>query len=180
MRYLYFSFLALLLVAAATARDSKDYFFPESLNAPGIVKTFLAEDTKPGFIFSNLASAKYLSSHALLFRARVDDRPVVMEHCLLCAQIEIGGKQEWWLILFYRNPYGPRVIHTEWQVGFQNGIHSPPALRRIVTCPKASDVQDFLRWVGWDSETIPRFSGCLLSVFPKGLADCDWRPAACI
>lgn len=94
-----------LICGIGAARDSKDYFFPDSLDAPGVVKTFLAEKTKPGFSFSDLASAKYVSAHALLFRARVDDRPLVLEECLLCAQVEIGGKQEWWLMLFYRNPY---------------------------------------------------------------------------
>jgi hypothetical protein len=166
MRYLYFSSFVLLLVAVASARDSKDYLFPESLDAPAIVKIFLAEETKPGFIFSDLASAKFVSAHALLFRARVDNRPVVVEECLLCAQLEIGGKREWWLISFYRDPYGPRVIHAKWQVGFQSGIHSPPALRRVTTSPKAGEVQYFLKWAGWDSERYRDFRDVCYLSFP--------------
>ncbi len=160
--------IALVLVASlAFAQKPTDYLFPQAIPASTLVKSFLAEKTKPGYVFSSLAAAKLIASHPLFFRAQVDNRPFVVDRCILCAQVEIALKREWLLMAFFRHPYGPRIGDSQWKLSTQSGTHSPFALRRLTVRPTTRDIQEFLVWVGWDGDRTEGFQDIEYLCFPS-------------
>lgn len=143
-------FTAAVILTCPIARGSPPFLYPKALQTETVVRTFLADDTKPDMVLSELAGAKLIQAEPLLFRARVDDRPLVVDQFLLSAHVKIGGISEWWLMLFVRNPYGPYLSDGTWQLSFQRGGHSPYALKRLKARPKNADVTEFLNWIQWD------------------------------
>ena len=108
-----FQSVALAITVLASATAGEPYYVPHGLDARATIRTFLTDYTKPNYVFAELAGAKLVQAHALLFRARVDDRPLVVDMWVIGSEINRGGTTEWLLMTFFRHPYGPRVGHTE-------------------------------------------------------------------
>jgi hypothetical protein len=142
--------VALAIAIVTSTKAGEPYYFPHDLDATVVTAEMLARTTKPGFVFAEFAGTKLVQSHTLLFRASVDDRPFLVEHCVIGSEIVRDGKTEWLLMKFYRHPYGPRVGHTQWTLNHVRGVHSEYSLRRLAARPTNKDIQDYLQWSRWD------------------------------
>ena len=138
---------------------------PDAGEARDLAATFVEKSTKPGSRFSELAGARLVTAHPLIFRARRDDRPLLLHQFAVCAEAELNGKTEWWLMSYYRHPSssGP----GEWRLSNQRGMHSPLAFRRLTAKPTAEDVEEFLAWIGWDAR-FPTFRDVEYLCFASG------------
>jgi hypothetical protein len=163
--------VAMLLGMGATAGEP--YYSPQGLDAPSLIQRFLADFAKPGYKFEGLAGAQVVQAQTLIFRARVDDRPLVVDLCVVGAEITQGASHEWLFMTFFRHPYGPRVGHTEWRLANLSGLHSPFAFRRIASRPTISDIEDYLSWSRWDKAAANEFKDIAYLYFPA-----SWRSLA--
>src|SRR5690242_6553357 len=72
-----------LLVGAITlgmsALAGEPYYVPQGLDASSITQRLLTDYAKPGYKLEDLAGARVKQTQALIFRARVDDTPLVVE-----------------------------------------------------------------------------------------------------
>ena len=139
-----------VLTTVAAARAGEPFYVPHGLDAPAIIKKEIAEYAKPGFLLEDLAGAQVAEAHALLFRASVDDRPHVVDMCVIGSEINVRGRTEWLLMTYFRWPYGPRVGHAEWAVGSVSGVHSPLTIRRLAARPTNKDIKEYLDWSRWE------------------------------
>jgi hypothetical protein len=152
------------------AMAGEPYYFPEGLDAPSLTQRFIADYAKPGYLFEDLAGARVTQAQTLIFRARVDDRPLVVDLCVVGAEITQGASHKWLLMTFYRHPYGPRKGHTEWRLDNLDSVHSPFAFRRIATRPTVRDIEDYLAWSRWDQAASDGFKDIDYLYFPA-----SWR-----
>jgi hypothetical protein len=163
-------FLVLATVLGVRAMAGEPYYLPQGLDAPSLTQRFLKDYAKPGYMFEDLAGARVVQAQTLIFRARVDDRPLVVDLCVIGAEITQGAAHKWLLMTFYRHPYGPRVGHTEWSLANLNGVHSPFAFRRTATRPTARGIDDYLSWSRWDHAAVDGFKDIDYLYFPD-----SWR-----
>ncbi len=151
-------FVCVLSVACTSADNGEPFYTPHGLDPVSITQRLISEYTKPGYIYAELAGSKVVAGYSLLFRARVDYRPLVVDGCLICAEtILASGVREWWLMCYYRHPYGPRVGHAEWRLSQQSDVHSDHNLRRLAARPANKEVQDFMTWANWDHKEFVGF-----------------------
>jgi hypothetical protein len=102
---------------------------PEPTAAPGNDKPALEDiviekDTLPeGWRLGDIARAAHPSAvpattHVLLWKRKVDDRPLLLEECLVLADLsETGGPERWILSRVFRHPNGKE---RGWQLAFSH------------------------------------------------------------
>ncbi len=146
-----FKFLVLSIIVSTFATAGDRYYVPSGLDANFITKAFLTGHTKPNSAFAELAGAKLVRANALLFRASVDMRPLVIDMCVVGSEITRGDTREWLLMAFYRHPYGVHVMDTEWTLGAIRGVDSARSVRRLTERPTNKTIQEFLQWSRWEA-----------------------------
>ena len=165
-----FKFLVISIIVIASATAGDRYYVPSGLDANFITKTFLTRHTKPNSVFAELAGARLVRADVLLFRASVDNRPLVIDMCVVGSEILRGDTREWLLMTFYRHPYGMLVMDTEWTLGWIRGLHSDRSLRRLTERPTNKTIQEFLQWSRWDALVEHDFKDIQYLCFPAA-----WR-----
>lgn len=139
------------LIGAEPTRKRNDaktpIALPLDLTRP--VTALVAERQHFGHVLYSKEPAVLVDSQALWFHASVDDRPFVYESCLFWARVRINDNDRWWLVVFFRRPYGP-PHHQRWRLRFRDDLHSPVIFRQFSEPPTNEDVLDFLKWANWE------------------------------
>ena len=144
------SLILFLATASAMADDGEAFYTPHSLDPARITQRLIDKITRPNHVYAELAGSKVVAGYSLLFRAVVDDRPLVVDECLICAEATLSsGVREWWLMRYFRHPYGRRVGDGEWTLCQQRGVDSDHTLRRLTVRPTSKDIRDYMTWANW-------------------------------
>jgi hypothetical protein len=159
-------FAVLCVVNVITAKAEEAYYFPNELDAMEILRGFLIDTQRPNHFFSELSNSILLDSHVLLFRAEVDDRPLVVESCVIGSEIMRNGNREWLITAFFRHPYGPREGHTKWMMRSVRGVHSEFSIQHLTEAPTNARINAYLEWSRWNKSTDSGFKDITYLYFP--------------
>ena len=100
---------------------------------------FLVKEAKnPDHYLHRIHNAKIIDSKALLFDAQIDERLHVFEQCLFWVHVRFKEVEKWWLVVFYRWPYGNLLVHQNWDISRIDDVHSPLAFRQFNQKPTKS------------------------------------------
>lgn len=133
-----------------TNEYGKAYAYPYVLEQAQPVHALIQSGNRPSHVMHEIGEALVIDTKPLLFDAQIDDRPHAYERCLFWAHIRMKDKDQWWLLAFYRWPYGPLVVHQQWKLSYISGIYSPSAFREYDAPPTNEQISDFLDWAGWN------------------------------
>lgn len=143
-----------LMIPLCFGETSDEYLkrqaYPYILEQSKMVETLVADAAKPTHVLRSIYQAEVIETRPLMFEAQVDERPYVFEQCIMWAKTKLNNRSEWWLVEFYRSPYGPLLGHQKWEMSFIGGIHSPNAFRQYDHAPTNKDMDEFLGWAGWN------------------------------
>ena len=126
------------------------YAYPYVLEQANPVQALINSGDRPSYVMHEISEAVVLDTKPLLFDAQVDDRPHAYERCLFWAHIRMNDNDQWWLLAFFRWPYGPLVVHQQWQLLYISGMDSPSAFREYDAAPTNEHITEFLDWAGWN------------------------------
>src|SRR5262245_16363353 len=118
--------IALCTQAVAQERATNEFgrldaAYPRTLDETAPVARLIADQK----VFFVTPRTKLKTALPLLFNAQVDHRTHVFESAVWWAAVNSGSTNQWWLIEFYRCPYGPLMAHQEWTISQTMGVHSP-------------------------------------------------------
>lgn len=147
--------IALCLRSLAVACEEppiQDRVYPQILDQANPVQSLLDRADEEWQLIYSRRKADIVAAHPLLFQAQVDERPHVWELCLFLAHVRLEGADKWWLLSFYRWPYGSFLFQREWQLANIGNVGTPVAFREYDAAPTPEQIKEHLEWSGWSSK----------------------------
>ena len=148
------------------------YAYPYVLEQAKPVHALIQAGHRPSHVMYEISEAVVIDANPLLFDAQVDDRPHAYERCLFWAHIRMNDKDQWWLLAFFRWPFGPLLGHQQWQLSQISGVHSPSSFREYDAAPTNEQITDFLDWIGWNTTPKDKFRFITTRIFMA-----NWKEA---